>query len=93
VRDIEKFPTKFGPATTRMPPLPNLRGKRKSTWKLNEPEGRVAPETKSGKGKPSNQSMRGPKGIRKQRSLRTRARAKAARKRAHKSRQLNRRNA
>jgi len=82
-RDEEKFPTNFGPATTRMPPLPDGRGKRKSTWKMNEPEGRVEPEKKG-------QPMRGPKGIRKQRSLRTKARQKAARKRAHKSRRVNR---
>lgn len=83
-RDTEKFPTNFGPATTRMPPLPNLRSKRKSTWKLNEPEGRVEPEKK---GEP----MRGPKGFKKQRSLRTKARQKAARKTSHESRRLNRR--
>lgn len=90
MRDIEKFPTKFGPATTRMPPLPNLRGKRKSTWKATEPAGRVAPDTKSGKKKPPVQQMRGPKGFKRQRSLRTEARRKAARKRSHESRRVNR---
>lgn len=66
---------------------------RKSTWKSSEPEGRVEPGTKSGKKKPPLQQMRGPKGFKRQRSLRTEARRKAARKRAHESRRLNRRNA
>ena len=86
MRDIEKYPTKFGPATTRMPPLPDGRGKRKSTWKTSEPAGRVAPETKSGKKKPPFQQARGLKGFKKQRSLRTEARRKAA----HESRRVNR---
>ena len=83
MRDTENFPTKFGPATTRMPPLPNLRGKRKSTWKASEPAGRVLPEKKG-------QPMRGLKGFKRQRSLRAAARRKAARQTAHESRRANR---
>lgn len=39
-RNTVDFPTNFGPATTRMPPLPNGRGKRKSTWKKHEKIGK-----------------------------------------------------
>ena len=84
MRDTERFPTKFGPATTRMPPLPNLRGKRKSTWKASEPAGRVLPEKKG-------QPMRGPKGPRFSGDKHYHARKKAARQTAHESRRLNRR--
>lgn len=84
MRDTVNFPTKFGPATTRMPPLPDGRGKRKSTWKMNEPEGRVEPEKKKG------QPTRGEKGVKRQRSLGIDARRKAARKMTNTNRRINR---
>jgi hypothetical protein len=99
-RDTEKFPTRFGPPTTRMPAMPNGRGapttgkfgvesvpgKRRSTWKEREPEGRVEPEQKG-------QPVRGLKGPKRMRSLRTKTRRKVARKISRQSRKINRRNA
>lgn len=87
-RDITKFPTRFGPSTTRMPPLPNLKGapttgkygvervpgKRRSTWKERSPKMR---------------GPRGPKRVDKNRTT-VRARRSAANKASRRSRKINR---